>query len=136
MLDVLQLGINPDEFEQIRLCQIKPRADCHAAFTVRGPEMIWPVASWGDTATDERINVRGWFPVLDQMADEFLLWWPQGGCFFVAQDRVTYRLHEHDANGVLFLQLEVKRLKIVPQPPRNTEAKPLSLVPRFISRWG
>ena len=33
-------------------------------------------------------NVRGWFQLLDQMADEFLLWWPQGGVFMVSRDAV------------------------------------------------
>jgi hypothetical protein len=134
MLDMLQLRINLDEFDQIRLCQVSPRSDCHAAFTVRGPGLVWPVASWGETATEERINVRGWFPVLDQIADEFLLWWPQGGCFFVSREGVTYRPQEGVKAGVLFLQLEVNRLKVVAQA--RTKPQLINLVPRFISRWG
>jgi hypothetical protein len=80
----------------------------------------------------ERINVRGWFPLLDQIADEFLIWWPQGGCFFVSRDAVTCRLHEQDATGVLFLQLELKRLQVVPQPQRD--AQRAAAAPRFISQ--
>ena len=114
MLDILQLRVHLDEFDQLRLCQVNQRDDCHAAFTVQGTKTIWPVASWGDTSAAERINVRGWFPLLDQMADEFLIWRPQGGCFFVSRDHVTYRRSENDARSVLFMQLELNRLAVVP----------------------
>ena len=119
MLDILQLRFNLDEFDQLRLCQVEPRTDCHAAFTVSGPRMIWPVANWGDTPVAERINVRGWFPLLDKMADEFLIWRPQGGCFFVQREKATYRIAEHDPRNVMFLQLEMSRLAVV--PPRQAE---------------
>ena len=118
MLDILQLRANPDELEQLRLCQATPRSDCLAAFTVRRAGQIWPVASW-DHAHQERINVRGWFPLLDQIADEFLLWWPKGGCFFVSRDRVTYRPTENESRDVMFLQFEPHRLTVV--PPRQVE---------------
>lgn len=119
MLDILQLRFNLDEFEQLRLCQVEPRGDCHAAFTVLGPRAIWPVASWGKTPAAEQINVRGWFPLLDKMADEFLIWRPQGGCFFVHREKATYRIAEHDPRNVMFLQLELSRLAVV--PPRQVE---------------
>jgi hypothetical protein len=119
MLDILQLRINPDDLEQLRLCQIKARGDCLAAFTVRGAGMIWPVASWDETPVEERMNVRGWFALLDQIADEFLIWRPQGGCFFVLREGVIYRNNENDTDGVLFLQFEVNRLMAV--PPRQVE---------------
>jgi hypothetical protein len=120
MLDILQLHANPDELDQLRLCQGALRGDCLAAFTVRQPGQIWPVASWDNVPSGEKINVRGWFPLLDKIADEFLLWWPKGGCFFVSKDRVTYRPAEHDPRAVLFLQLETHRLTVV--PPRQVEA--------------
>jgi hypothetical protein len=116
MLDILQLRIHLDDFDQLRRCQIAPPGDCHAAFTVRGAGTVWPVASWGETPATQRINVRGWFPLLDQMADEFLIWRPQGGCFFVERDKATYRVAEHDTRSVMFLQLELNRLTVVPQP--------------------
>ena len=132
MLDILQLKVSADEIEQLHFCQIRRRSDCQAAFTVKGAGVIWPVASWGEPPVQERINVRGWFPLLDQIADEFLIWWPQGGCFFVSRDAVTYRLHEQDPSGVLFLQLEVKRLQVVPQPQHDVrQARP---VLRFLSQ--
>ncbi len=118
MLDVLQLRIHLDAFDQLRLCQAVPRSDCHAAFTVESMQAIWPVASWDDTPLAEQINVRGWFPLLDQIADEFLIWQPQGGCFFVYRDRVVYRVAESDSRGVLFLQLELNR--------------PMAMVPRRV----
>jgi hypothetical protein len=121
MLDILQLRINPDELEQLRLCQIRPRGDCLAAFTVRGPETIWPVASWDDTPVVERVNVRGWIPLLDQIADEFLIWRPQGGCCFVSREGAIYRTEESDPDGVLFLQFEAHRLMAV--PPRQVETR-------------
>jgi hypothetical protein len=130
MLDVLQLRINPDEFEQLRYCQIGQRNDCHAAFTVKAAEVVWPVASWDEMPVAERINVRGWFPLLDKIADEFLLWWPQGGCFFVDREVVTNRLHEQDTSGVLFLQLEVNRMKVVPKPQGKKRVR--DLVPQII----
>jgi hypothetical protein len=120
MLDILQLRVNLDEFDQLRLCQVTQRSDCHAAFTVKGMQVIWPVASWGETLAGERINVRGWFPLLDKIADEFLIWRPQGGCFFVSRDSVTYRVAENDTRSVLFMQLELNRLAVV--PPRPVDA--------------
>jgi hypothetical protein len=118
MLDILQLRFNLDEYDQLRLCQAVPPSDCHAAFTVKGPQVVWPVASWGETSAAERVNIRGWFPLLDKMVDEFLIWRPQGGCFFVHRDKATYRIAEHDPRNVLFLQLELNRLTVV--PPRQT----------------
>jgi hypothetical protein len=116
MLDVLQLRITPDDFDQLRQCQVEQRSDCHAAFTVKSAGVVWPQASWNTLLVEDRINVRGWFPLLDQMADEFLIWWPQGGCFFVDREMVTYRAQQQDTSGVLFLQLEVNRMKVVPKP--------------------
>jgi hypothetical protein len=57
--------------------------------------------------------------LLDQIADEFLLWWPKGGCFLVSRDRATYRAAEHDPREVLFLLFEPHRLTVV--PPRQVE---------------
>lgn len=121
MVDILQLRINLDEFDQLRLCQNEQRSDCHAAFTVSGTEMIWPSARWGQTPVAERVNVRGWFPLLDQIADEFLIFRPDGGSFFVSRDRVTYRLEEGDTRGVLFMGIEINRLMAV--PPRKVDAR-------------
>ncbi len=112
MNDILQLRVHLDDFDQLRRCQIMPPSDCHAAFTVKG-RMTWPIASWGEAPAEERINVRGWFPLLDQMADEFLIWRPKGGCFFVHRDKVTYRVAENDPRSVMFLQLELSRLMAV-----------------------
>lgn len=134
MLDILQLKASPDEIDQLHFCQIRRRNDCQAAFTVKGAGVIWPVASWGDPPVEERINVRGWFPLLDQIADEFLIWWPQGGCFFVSREEATYRLHEHDTSGVLFLQLEMKRLQVVPQTQSHHDAARTKPVLRFLSQ--
>jgi hypothetical protein len=113
MLDILQLRIRLDDFDQLRSCQIVPPGDCHAAFTVKGKGAVWPLASWGEIPAAQKINVRGWFPLLDQMADEFLIWRPQGGCFFVDRDKATYRVEENDPRSVLFLQLELNRLTVV-----------------------
>ncbi len=121
MLDVLQLRIHLDVFDRLRLCQAVLRSDCHAAFTVTGMQSIWPLASWDETSLVEQINVRGWFPLLDQMTDEFLLWHPQGGCFFVHRDRVVYRVAESDSRGVLFMQLELDRpIVVVPRRPADS----------------
>jgi hypothetical protein len=113
----VQLRVTADELEQLGLCRASPRSDCIAAFTVKGPGQIWPVATWDDAPQAERINLRGWFPLLDTMADELLLWWPKGGCFFVSKDRVTYRPTERDARGAMFLMLESHQLSVV--PPRQ-----------------
>jgi hypothetical protein len=117
MLDILQLRVHLDEFDQLRRCQIAPPSDYHAAFTVKGTRTVWPLASWGETPAVQRVNVRGRFPLLDQMADEFLIWRPQGGCFFVDRDKATYRIAENDPRSVLFLQLELKRLEVVASRP-------------------
>jgi hypothetical protein len=119
MLDILQLRVNQEEIEQLHSCQMRRRGDGQAVFTVEGPGTIWPLASW-DAPVVGRINVRGWFPLLDTIADEFLLWWPQGGCIFVSGEEATYRRHESDTTGVLFLALEVNRLHLVSaQMPRS-----------------
>lgn len=131
MLDILELRIDATELQQLRNCQIRQRTDCHAAFTVTSPGVIWPLASWGEPQADERINVRGWFPLLDQIADEFLLWWPKGGCCFVKGEEVTYRRAENDGVGVLFLHFEVNRPIAVATSKANTRRS--ELVPRFIS---
>jgi hypothetical protein len=124
MLDILQLHIHLDDFDQLRRCQIEPPADCHAAFTVKGPQTVWPVACWEEAPAAQRVNVRGWFPLLDQMVDEFLIWRPQGGCFFVHRDKATYKVAEDDPRSVMFLQLELNRLAVVPRRP----AEPLPRV--------
>jgi hypothetical protein len=125
MLDILQLRTSPDELDQLRMCQVTPRSDCLAAFTVRGAGQIWPVAKWDNAPVDERMNVRGWFPLLDKIADEFLLWWPKGGCFFVSREKVTHRPAENEAREVLFLQLETPRLAVVPRRADTVRPTPL-----------
>ena len=115
MLDILQLRIHPEELDELRLCQVKPRGDCHAAFTVKGEKTIWPMAIWGEAPAEGRINVRGWLPLLDAIADEFLIWRPQGGCFVVSHEGARYRVDEHQRPGVEFLQFELSRPMVVPQ---------------------
>ena len=127
MLDILQLRISLDEFDQLRLCQATQRNDCHAAFTVRGASTIWPIATWDEPPMQERINVRGWFPLLDKIADEFLIFRPAGGCFFVSREGVRYRVEETDPRGVLFMELEIPRPMAVPQ--RQTEPVRAFLMP-------
>ena len=119
MLDILQLRVLPEELNQLHICQVRRRGDGHAAFTVKGKHQIWPLASWGDTPSEEKINVRGWFPLLDKIADEFLIWRTQGGCFFVGRDSAIYRVMETDARGVLFMEFETHRLAVV--PPRQVD---------------
>lgn len=134
MLDILQLRVKPEELEQLHSCQLQQRADGFAAFTVKGSGTVWPFASWGEPPAGEKMNVRGWFPLLDQIADEFLIWWPKGGCFFVGKDAVTHRLRPEDGSGVLFLELELNRLKVMTAQTKAVRApEPL---PRLISRWG
>jgi hypothetical protein len=121
MLDILQLRISLDEFDQLRLCQTRPLSECHAAFTANGPEVIWPLATSGEMPIEERINVRGWFPLLDRIADEFLIFLPKGGCFYVSREGASYRVGDGDARSLLFLQFELNRLAVV--PPRTAETR-------------
>jgi hypothetical protein len=114
MLDILQLRIGLDEFDQLRLCQTRLLSEFHAAFTASGPEVIWPLATAGDTPFEERINVRGWFPLLDRIADEFLIFRPKGGCFYVSREGASYRVGDGDARRWTFLQFELNRLAMVP----------------------
>ena len=123
MLDILKLRMGACEFDQLRVCQLSLRSDCHAAFTVSGMELIWPMANWSPTPVEEKINVRGWIPLLDQIADEFLIFRPEGGCLMVHREFVTYRLEEHDSPEVIFLQLEMNSLKVMPR--RRDSAKRL-----------
>jgi len=121
MLDILQLRISPDEFDRLRLCQTRPPADCHAAFTVKSKGQIWPFAGSVEPAVEERVNVRGWMPLLDKMADEFLIFRPKGGRFFVTREGASYPAGQGSDRRVLFLELEVNRLTVV--PPRHADAR-------------
>jgi hypothetical protein len=114
MLDILQMRVHPEELDQLHICQVRRRNDGLAAFTVKSKQQIWPAAIWGDAPADAKINVRGWFPLLDKIADELLIWRPQGACVFVSRDCAHYRVAETDARGVLFLELETPRLAVVP----------------------
>lgn len=109
MLDILELRVHPEELDQLRQCQLRLRSDCHAAFTVKGPKTIWPVASWGEIPVDQQINVHGWFPLLDKIADEFLIWRPQGGCFAVTHEGARYRVDEQHKPGVEFMIFALSR---------------------------
>jgi hypothetical protein len=124
MLDILQLRISLDEFEQLRLCQTHALSHCHAAFTVAAPRVIWPGSATAETPFEERINVRGWFPLLDRIADEFLIFRPKGGAFHVSREGASYPV-ERSARGLIFLQFEIGRLAVV-QPP-ETVARRVSL---------
>jgi hypothetical protein len=114
MLDILELRIQPEDLEQLRQCQARTRSDCHAAFTVRGKDTIWPSVEWVQAQSQQRVNVRGWFPLLDKIADEFLIWRPQGGCFFLTHEGARYRLEEDHRPGVEFLLFELSRPVVVP----------------------
>ena len=116
MLDILELRVQPEELEQLRKCQTGPRHDCHAAFTVAGRDCIWPAVEWGKPQGQQRVNVRGWFPLLDKIADEFLIWRPQGGAFFITHEGARYRTSEDHRPGVEFLLFELSRPMVLPQP--------------------
>ena len=114
MLDILQMRVHPEELDQLHICQVRRRSDGIAAFTVKGRQQIWPMATWSDAPAEEKINVRGWFPLLDKIADELLIWRPQGACVFVGRENAYYRVAETDTRGVLFLELEMPRLVVLP----------------------
>ncbi len=124
MLDILELRVQPEELDQLRQCQTRPRSDGYAAFTVKGPKTVWAGAHWNHNSAEQRVNVRGWFPLLDKIADEFLIWRPQGGCFFVSHEGDRYRLSEDHRPGVEFLLFELTRPMVVsqwqPQPEAQT----------------
>jgi hypothetical protein len=119
MLDILEVRVHPEELEQLRQCQAKPSADGHAAFTVKGRDTIWPLAHWAGSLSEQPVNVRGWFPLLDQIADEFLIWRPQGGPIFLTQHGARFRRDENHRPGVEFLLFEVNRPKLMPQLQRE-----------------
>lgn len=113
MLDILEVRVHPEELEELRQCQMRPRGDCQAAFTVRGRDTIWPLVEWGQTQPQQLVNVRGWFPLLDKIADEFLIWRPQGGPVFVTHEGARYRLSEDHRPGVEFLLFELSRPMVI-----------------------
>ena len=119
MLDILELQVHPEELDQLRQCQAAQSAEGHAAFTVKGPDTIWPLAHWTGTPSEPPVNVRGWFPLLDAIADELLIWRPQGGPIFLTQHGARYRREEHHTPGVEFLLFDVKRPKLIPQIARE-----------------
>jgi len=116
MLDILELRVLPEELDQLRQCQTRPRPDCQAAFTVDGKDCIRPMVDWAQPSGQPRINVRGWFPLLDKIADEFLIWRPQGGAFFITHEGVRYRTSEEHRPGVEFILFELSRPMMLPQP--------------------
>lgn len=113
MLDILELRVHPEELEQLRQCQAAPSIDGHAAFTVKGQETIWPLAHWGGALAEQPVNVRGWFPLLDKIADEFLIWRPQGGPLFLTHEGARYRRAEDHRPGVEFLLFDLSRPKLL-----------------------
>ena len=119
MLDILELRVRPEELDQLRQCQAQPAADGYAAFTVKGPDTIWPLEHWAGSPSEPPVNVRGWFPLLDQIADEFLIWRPQGGPIFLTQHGARFRRNEGHRPGVEFLLFELNRPKLIPQLQRE-----------------
>jgi hypothetical protein len=80
-------------YNLLRYAQPKKRTDCQAAFTAVGTE-IWPFVHWGNTPANEREQFRGCSTVLDQIADELIMWRPDGGRFFIEQTGVYFRESE------------------------------------------
>jgi hypothetical protein len=73
-------------FNELRQRQVRERSDCHAAFTTIPGGIIWPFANFGNTEAEHKEkNLRGRFPFLDDIADLFLEYYPEGGRFFLSK---------------------------------------------------
>ena len=68
-----------------------------AVFSCNEYNDLWLFITYGYTAPEDRIDVRGKFPVLDAIADEYLEHRPRGGRFFVSDEGAFF--NEGDGQG-------------------------------------
>lgn len=77
------ITVSREEFEGLLALRRRRRLDWPACFSTNIEGQIWPFVTKGYTKADQRENVRGELPFLDELANRFLLLRPQGGRMFL-----------------------------------------------------
>ena len=108
-----RMQIGYDDYSAMGDWQVKPRDDCHAAFSVNEHREIWLFCTWGVIPFEikNEFNFRGRNAALDKIADKLLEIRPEGGRFFVRKSSVIYRKDKGDLDGIRFIDFE-----LVPHP--------------------
>ena len=71
---------------------LKRRGDCFASFSVNANHEIWVYVTRSWTKEEKRRYVSGQCPIIEQIAEEYLLARPEGGRVLVKRDGLFYRL--------------------------------------------
>ncbi len=79
------------DLEDIRRLQIKPRSDWPAVFSTNVHGEIWPFATYGYTYGGNRLDVRGFSNVIDEVAERYREIRCEGGHFFIDATGAFYK---------------------------------------------
>jgi hypothetical protein len=85
------IRITRAQFEELRSIQIKYRMDWPAAFSTNEHGDLWLFAGRSWTHPHKRVDVRGVFLILDQVADLYTVLREEGGRFFVDDRGVFWK---------------------------------------------
>jgi hypothetical protein len=93
---VKTLEITPEQFKKFKELQVKKRWDWPATFSTNAQGSIWPYVTNGRTPEENRTDVRGDSPLLDQVADIYTALREEGGRFFIGWDGAFWRSANDD----------------------------------------
>lgn len=96
-----------EEFQNFRDIQIRLRWDWPATFSTNGRE-IWPFVTYGYTDLEDREDVKGQIPVLDEIAEECMAIKPLGGRFFINDEGAFFKTDDNTLIKFIRFQLIVK----------------------------
>ena len=88
------IGLSPEEFEEFRDVQIRPRADWPAIFSCNQYQKVWPFRSYGYTGPVT--DIQGEIPRLDEIVEWVLEMRPEGGRFFINDEGVFIKPEDDD----------------------------------------
>jgi len=90
------LEITRDQFDEFKKLQVKKRWDWPATFSTNSQGSIWPYVTNGRTPIEDRNNVRGESPLLDEIADRYTTMREEGGRFFIGWNGAFWRSENDD----------------------------------------
>ena len=85
------LEITREQFDQFKSLQLRKRWDWPATFSTNPQGAIWPYVTNGRTPVEDRANVRGISPLLDEVADRYMAMRENGGRFFISWSGAFWR---------------------------------------------
>jgi hypothetical protein len=85
------IEVSRADLEQIKRLQIKPRSDWPAVFSTNVHGEIWPFWTYGYTYGRDRVDVRGFSPVVDEVAERYRQLRGEGGRFFIDATGAFYK---------------------------------------------